>query len=45
MASTSSRYPPELKERAVRLVLESFEEEGDEFGMITRIANPLATGS
>ena len=40
MGSTSRRYPPELKERAVRLVLETIEEEGDEFGVITRVAQP-----
>ena len=44
MGSTSRRYPPELKERAVRLVLETIEEEGDEFGVITRVAHQLAIG-
>lgn len=44
MGSTSRRYPPELKERAVRLVLETIEEEGEEFGVITRVANQLAIG-
>jgi transposase len=45
MGSTSRRYPPELKERAVRLVLETIEEQGgDDFGVITRIAHQLDIG-
>lgn len=45
MGSTSRRYPPELKERAVRLVLETIDEQGgEEFGVITRIAHQLDIG-
>ena len=41
MGSTSRRYTPELMERAVRLVLETIEQDGEEFGVITRIAHQL----
>ena len=44
MGSTSRRYPPELKERAVRLVMETIEQDGEEFGVITRIAHQLDIG-
>ena len=39
------RYPPELRERAVRLVLETIEQTGERFGAITRIARQLGIGS
>lgn len=39
------RYPPELRERAVRMVLESVEQNGDRHGVVTRIARQLGVGS
>jgi len=39
------RYPPELRERAVRMVFETIEAEGQSFGVITRIARQLGIGS
>lgn len=39
------RYPPELKERAVRMVQEAAEQSGESFGVITRIARQLGIGS
>jgi transposase len=39
------RYPPELKERAVRMVQETIAREGESFGVITRIAHQLGSGS
>lgn len=39
------RDPPELRERAVRMVLETIEAEGQSFGVITRIARQLGIGS
>jgi transposase len=41
---TQRRYPPELKERAVRLVLESIEQSGEEFGAVPRVARQLGVG-
>jgi transposase len=39
------RYPPELRERAVRMVLETMEQTGERFGVITRVARQLGIGS
>jgi transposase len=39
------RYPPELRERAVRMVLEAIEQTGERFGVITRVARQLGIGS
>ncbi len=40
------RYPPELRERAVRMVLETIEaQNGESFGVITRVARQLGVGS
>ena len=39
------RYPPELRERAVRLVRETIAEEGQRFGVITRVARQLGIGT
>ena len=39
------RYPPELRERAVRMVLETFEQTGTRTGVITRIARQLGIGT
>lgn len=38
------RYPPELRERAVRMVLDTIDAEGSSFGVITRIARQLGIG-
>jgi transposase len=55
MAETSSysrgshpsqrRYPPELRERAVRMVQQAIEESGERFGVITRVARQLGLGT
>ena len=40
------RYPPELRERAVRMVHEQIAEQGGErFGVITRVARQLGVGT
>lgn len=41
---SSRRYPPEVKDRAVRLVFEAVEATGDRFGHVTRIARQLDIG-
>lgn len=38
------RYPAELRERAVRMVLETIAERGDRFGAVTRVAQQLGIG-
>ena len=38
------RYPPELRERAVRMVLETASTEGERYGVVTRIARQLGIG-
>jgi transposase len=38
------RYPPELRERAVRMVLETASERGERFGAVTRVAKQLGIG-
>jgi transposase len=43
--ASQKRYPPELKERAVRMVAETIATEGNSFGVITRIARQLGVGS
>ena len=48
MATThrsQKRYPPELRERAVRMVLETIGQTGERFGVITRVARQLGIGS
>jgi transposase len=55
MAETSSyssgshpsqrRYPPELRERAVRMVQQAIQESGERFGVITRVARQLGVGT
>jgi transposase len=42
---SQKRYPPELRERAVRMVLETIEQAGERFGVITRVAHQLGIGS
>ena len=38
---TPRQYPPELRERAVRMVLDSYDRGEERFGTITRVANEL----
>src|SRR5450759_2651130 len=40
---SSRRYPPEIKERAVRLVLETIERSGEQ-GAVSRVAHQLGIG-
>ena len=42
---SQKRYPPELKERAIRMVEQGIAEQGGErFGVITRVAKKLGIG-
>jgi len=43
--ASQKRYPPELKERAVRMVAETIATEGQSLGVITRVARQLGIGS
>jgi transposase len=38
------RYPPELHERAVRMVMETIEQTGERHGVIARVADQLGIG-
>ena len=38
------RYPPELRQRAVRMVLERIEQTGERQGAVTRVARQLGIG-
>jgi transposase len=43
---SQKRYPPALKERAVRMALETIESTGGErYAIVTRIANQLGIGT
>jgi transposase len=42
---TQRRYPPELRERAVRMVREAVAENGESFGVITRVGRQLGIGA
>jgi transposase len=42
---SQKRYPPEVRERAVRMVLETMEQTGQRVGVITRIARQLGIGA
>ncbi|MCI0344767.1 MAG: IS3 family transposase [Chloroflexi bacterium] len=42
--SRPRRYPPELRERAVRLVFETAAEQGERHGAVTRVATQLGIG-
>ena len=42
---SQKRYPLELRERAVRMVLETIEQTGERFGVITRVARQLGIGT
>ncbi len=48
MAATNSpfqrRYPPEIRERAVRMVREAIAESGERVGAVTRVARQLGIG-
>jgi transposase len=48
MATTNSsfqrRYPPEMRERAVRMVREAIAESGERVGAVTRVARQLGIG-
>lgn len=48
MATTNAsqkRYPPELKERAVKMALEGFAAQGGQrFGVVSRVARQLGVG-
>jgi transposase len=39
------RYPPELRERAVRMVQQNIQESGERFGVITKVARQLGIGT
>ena len=39
------RYPPELRERAVRMVFETIEQSGERNGAVTRVARNLGIGT
>jgi transposase len=41
---TSRRYPAEIRERAVRLVTETIERDGQEQGVVSRVARQLGVG-
>lgn len=41
---SSRRYPPEVKERAVSLVLTTVQQQGERHGVVTRIARQLDIG-
>src|SRR5215831_2010198 len=38
------RYPPELRQRAVRMVREAIAEDGESFGVVTRVGRQLGIG-
>ena len=38
------RYPPELRERAIRMVRETIAESGERYGAVTRVARQLGIG-
>ena len=39
------RYPPEIRERAVRMVAETIAESGERHGAVTRVARQLGIGT
>ncbi len=39
--STAKKYPPQVRERAVRMVFEIREESGQQHGAISRVADRL----
>jgi transposase len=42
---TQRRYPAELRERAVRMVLEAIERDGERHGVVIRVAKQLGVGT
>ncbi len=44
-AATHKRYPPELKERAVRMVAENVGEHASEWAAMTRVSELLGVGT
>ena len=42
-ASQPAQYPPELKQRAIRMVLDSFDRGEQRLGLVTRIARSSAS--
>jgi transposase len=42
---SQKRYPPELKARAIRMVLETIAETGERQGVVVRIARQLGIGT
>ena len=42
--ASQRRYPPEMKERAVRLVRETIAERGERHGVVTTVARQLGVG-
>src|SRR6058998_2731613 len=49
MATTNSRfqrrYPPEMRERAIRMVREAIAESGERVGAVSRVARQLGIGT
>ena len=43
--SSQRRYPAELRDRAVRMVLDTIEQTGQRAGVITRVARQLGIGT
>src|SRR2546428_6517905 len=43
--TSQHRYPPELRERAIRMVLETIKETGERHGVVTRVGLELGIGS
>jgi transposase len=43
-SSFQRRYPPEMRERAVRMVHEAIAESGERVGAVTRVARQLGIG-
>jgi transposase-like protein len=43
-SSFQRRYPPEMRERAVRMVHEAIAESGESVGAVTRVARQLGIG-
>jgi transposase len=41
---SSTRYPPEMRERAVRMVEQTIAESGERWGVISRVARQLGVG-
>jgi transposase len=43
--SSRHRYPPEMRARAIRMVLETIKETGERHGVVTRVGLELGIGS